>query len=189
MKTYHKYLRTCFLRLEPRILDKMTGPLLIRMKPWLNNHNLLSFAREPLARGLASGLFCSQLPVPQILCVLAICAAWRGNVIAGFIGTLFTNALTIVPLYLIAFQIGSFILQNDQGSLSLPQITAGSIDWEQGWAHIQNLNWVLVWPKLLTLLVGLLILGLFLAVSAYIMVQILWLWPAWCRLKKMRFHH
>lgn len=175
-----KNLRQWFRLLEPRVLGMMQSPLFVRIRPWIDKHDLFSFVREPLARGLAFGLFCSLIPGPlQMLGTLAACAAWRGNIIAGFAATVVSNPITIVPLYIAAFQIGSFILPGDQLLAPIGKIDFSSAGWMLALSQwVQSLGWPLV--------VGLPILGLAMGALAYITVQALWLWPVWLRFRRMK---
>jgi uncharacterized protein len=160
-------LRQWFLALEPRVLKMMNSPLLIKIKPWADKHDIFSFVREPLARGLAFGLFCSLIPGPlQMLGALAACVFWRGNIVAGFCATLVSNPLTILPLYIAAFKIGAFILP---GQVTLPPVSS-----------IANASFG--WP----LVVGLPVLGLLLAGFGYAIVQIAWLWPVYMRRRTIK---
>lgn len=45
---------------------------------------------------------------------MAACAWLRGNVVAGGVATSYTNPLTTVPLYLLAFQVRSLVLPGEQ---------------------------------------------------------------------------
>ena len=72
MVQQRKSLRLWFRLLEPRVLGMMQSPVFVRIRPWIDKHDLFSFVREPLARGLAFGLFCSLIPGPlQMLGTLA----------------------------------------------------------------------------------------------------------------------
>jgi uncharacterized protein len=183
MANKSRSMRRWFLALEPRVLAMMNGPLLIKIKPWADKHDIFSFAREPLARGLAFGLFCSLIPGPlQMIGALAACVLWRGNIVAAFAATLVSNPFTIVPLYIAAFNIGAFILP---GKVVLPPVSQiatanfGSADW-----YIAMSTWLqsLGWP----LVVGLPILGLVLAGLGYVMVQVGCLWPVYKRQRSMK---
>lgn len=176
-------LRHWFRKLEPRVLDMMKSAIFIRFKPWVDKHDVFSFEREPLARGLAFGLFCCLIPGPlQMLGALLACALWRGNAIAAFAATLVSNPLTIVPLYAIAFHLGTFVMSGHTESVSVSSITSlgfGSKDWFFALSTwIKSLGWPLV--------IGLPILGLIMAANAYALVQILWLWPVFQRLRRMQ---
>lgn len=177
------HLKQWFRTLEPRVLSMMNGPVFVRIKPWADKHDIFSFAREPLARGLAFGLFCSLIPGPlQMLAALSACVLWRGNIVAGFAATLVSNPLTIVPLYIAAFNIGAFILPGESvlpPLSSMTQASFGSTDWFIAISvWLQSLGWPLV--------IGLPLLGVYIAISGYALVQILWLWPVHRRLRNMK---
>ena len=149
MRNKSHHLKHWFRTLEPKVLAMMSGPAMLKLKPWIDKHDIFSFTREPLAR--------------------------------GFGATLLSNPLTIVPLYLLAYQIGSFFLPTDAALVPLSGITTahfGSTDWFMAVSTwLQSLGWPLV--------VGLLILGLNLAGLGYALVQIAWLWPVHRRKVRM----
>ena len=65
-------------RLEPRVLAELDRPALAWAKPWLDRHELFSFTRRPLARGLAIGLLCGLIPGPlQVAFTLVLCSLLR----------------------------------------------------------------------------------------------------------------
>lgn len=173
-----------FESLEPRVLDMLNGPFTSKLRPWVDQHDLFSFAREPLARGLAFGLFCSLIPGPlQIIGTVIACTLWRGNIIAGAVATFISNPITIVPIYLLAYQIGTLILP-DAGAAApslagLASHTFGTSEWFTAIGQmLQSMGWPLV--------LGLMILGLNMAALAYAMVQVFWLWPVHQRQIRMK---
>jgi uncharacterized protein (DUF2062 family) len=171
-------LRRWFRQLEPRVLASLNGPLLSRWRPWLDRHDVFSFSRNPLALGVAIGMFCGLIPGPlQVAGTALLCVWWRGNVIAGALATVYTNPLTIVPLYALAFRIGQWVLP---GNHVLPPLDGGGNgQWALNLAHwVQAMGWPLV--------VGLPILGLVLAVLAWLLIQALWLMPLYQRLWRRR---
>ncbi len=83
--------------------------------------------------------------------------------------TLYTNPLTIVPLYVIAYGIGALIFAGDGAALS----HAPEIDWSHLSASmLAYFDWVLSLGK--PLAVGLVILAVGLAIAGYILVQLAW---------------
>ena len=67
--------------------------------------------RRSAAGGVAVGLFCGLIPGPlQMLGAAIVCVILRVNLPLALVTTLYTNPLTIVPLYLIAYEIGGFTL-------------------------------------------------------------------------------
>lgn len=172
--------RSWLRHLEPRVLDTLNGPVLYRLRPWLNRHDVFSFTREPLARGVALGMFCGLIPGPlQVLGCMVLCIGVRGNVIAAALTTAYTNPLTIVPLYWVAFQLGALLLPGTHVMPAFAAPVGGLAQWLSGLA-----DWVgaLGWP----LLLGLPLLGLLLAANAYALVQILFLAPVIRRARRMR---
>lgn len=174
--TLRRWLRS----MEPRARTATQKPWLQRWQPWLEQRALFRFQRQPLAKGVAAGLFCGLIPGPfQLPGTLLACAWLRGNVVAGGIATFYTNPLTTVPLYALAFQLGAWLLPGEQ---SLPAWTRAAPD---GAVTVQALaQWVqaLGWP----LLVGLPALGLVFAVLGYVLVQVLWLLPALQRQRRLQ---
>jgi uncharacterized protein (DUF2062 family) len=153
-----------------------------RAKPWLDRKQVFSFNREPLARGVAIGAFCGLIPGPlQVLTTFAVCAWWRGNAIAGTVATFYTNPLTIVPLYALAFQVGAALLPGNQSMPPLPDLTSGSSVWL---ADLGQWMLALGWP----LLAGLPAMGLLFAGLSYVVMQCLWLAPVYRRMRRMRRH-
>ena len=61
-------LRRWFRSLEPKAMALLHGPMGDKIRPWVDQHDILSFSRNPLAKGLAFGLLCGLLPlgVPRI---------------------------------------------------------------------------------------------------------------------------
>jgi len=161
-------------------LDTLNGPWLRRTRPWLDRHDVFSFTREPLARGVAIGMLCGLIPGPlQVLASLGLCAWLRGNAIAAALATAYTNPLTIVPLYWVAFQIGAFLLP---GQRTMPPFVApegGMGAWAVGLGEWMT---ALGWP----LLLGLPVLAIVLAANAYALVQVFFLTPVIRRGRRMR---
>jgi uncharacterized protein (DUF2062 family) len=179
MNKVHKF-RSWLRHLEPRVLDSLNGPLLRRMRPWLDRHDVLSFTREPLARGVAIGMLCGLIPGPlQVLGSMLMCAWLRGNVIAAALATMYTNPVTIVPLYWLAFQIGAMVLPGEHPMPAFEAPEGGVGAWMEGLG-----DWMtaLGWP----LLVGLPVLAFLLAAIAYAVMQLLFLTPVIRRARRMR---
>ena len=67
-------LRRWFRSLEPKAMALLHGPMGDKIRPWVDQHDILSFSRNPLAKGLAFGLLCGLLPLGPIQC--GRCSAW-----------------------------------------------------------------------------------------------------------------
>jgi uncharacterized protein (DUF2062 family) len=98
--------------------------------------------------------------------------------------TLYTNPLTIGPLYVLAYAIGTLILPGKHAPLAAPP----TLDWPQfgEWLHALA-AWALSLGK--PLAVGLVALAAILAALGYAFVQLAWRWYvilAWRRRKRTR---
>lgn len=135
--------------------------------------------RHSAAGAVAAGLFCGLIPGPlQMLGAALCCIVFRVNLPLALLTTLYTNPLTIVPLYVAAFAIGRFTL-GGSGEFASPP------DWD-----IENpLDWLqamAAWAQGLgaPLALGLLLLAGGLAIAGYFSVKALWRWRlirAWRR--------
>jgi len=127
--------------------------------------------RRSAAGGVAVGLFCGLIPGPlQMLGSAIACVVFRVNLPLALVATFYTNPITIVPLYLIAYEIGGFTL----GARELVRPPALP-DWD--WTHLVGSmeamgRWALGLGAPLAL--GLLMLATILAALGYITVRGLW---------------
>lgn len=139
------------------------GDTLLHPRLWhLNRHSA--------AGGVAIGLFCGLIPGPlQMLCAAILSLIFRVNLPLALITTLYTNPLTIVPLYFVAFEIGRLVLPGAHGKFVAPP------DWaDQGlsaWVG-QIIDWMAGLGKPLAL--GLVVLASTLAVVGYFAVRAAW---------------
>ena len=143
--------------------------------------------RRSAAGGVAVGMFCGLIPGPlQMLSAAVVCVLLRVNLPLALVTTLYTNPITIVPLYLLAYEIGGFTLgaRGCSNPRPLPE-------WE--WTHmIGSMRAMGSWMMSLgaPLALGLVLLGSMLAVLGYLTVRGLWsvyLRRAW-RARRRRSH-
>src|SRR5436190_21351507 len=102
-KLFRKYLP------EPEVVlaKRWAAPF----RPWLGHPNLWHLNRRSVPGAVAIGLFCGLIPGPvQMLGALLCAIPARKNVPLSMAVTVYTNPLTIVPLYLIAYAYGKAIL-------------------------------------------------------------------------------
>lgn len=173
-------IRRWFRSLEPRSMALLNGPFGAKIRPWIDQHDVLNFGRNALAKGFAFGLLCGLVPFGpiQMAATVLMCVKWRGNALVGIITTLYSNVLTIVPLYMLAFQIGRWFVPGDE---SMPNMSA--LTQSQGWiSGVWEWLMALGWP----LLVGIPLLGVVLAALGYVLVQGLWLLPVWLRARRIQ---
>ena len=137
----------------------------------LQHHNLWHLHRRSVAGGVAVGLFCGMIPGPlQMLSAALLAILFRVNLPVAVIGTWFTNPLTIVPLYFIAYSLGKFVTGG--GGNGAPY--AGP-----DWFSLPFGQWLPALADWLTsmgkpFILGLVLLAAILAVAGYISVLGAW---------------
>ena len=135
-------------------------------RPWLGHPNLWHLNRRSVPGAVAIGLFCGLVPGPvQMLSALILAIPLRCNVPVALVVTLYTNPLTIVPLYLVAYAYGRAIL--GYGGPDAP-ITP----YEGDWSLPALWDWMMSLGKPLG--VGLLALAVTLAVLGYFVTELAW---------------
>ena len=166
-------------RLQPAV-DRVTAhPTVRRFAPALADPDLWHLNRRSTARAVAIGLFCGLIPGPlQALAAIGLCLGWRANFPLAVITTFYTNPLTIVPLYLVAYEIGRHFVAGAEPALpDLPPLTAGLGEYLPALGH-----WMAGLGAPLAL--GLALLASTLAVSGWVVVRVGWRWHvvhAWQR--------
>lgn len=141
------------------------------LKPFghhLHHPGLWHLNRRSMAGGLAVGLFCGLIPGPlQMISATLVSVVWRVNLPLAVLTTLYTNPLTIVPLYMAAYQLGVWVTAspNGLGAIHFPEL-----HWNDWLSEL--LHWMALLGK--PLLVGLPLLALGLAVAGYFAVRIVW---------------
>ncbi len=166
--------------LEPKILHLLDRPSLAWAKPWLDRSDMLSFRRQPLALGAAIGVALGVIPTQaEVILVVALCALFRGNILMATLAGWYNNAFTFVGVYWLGYLIGQAIFPGQDEFPDLRGIEFGSSLW---FSRVLDGLAQLGWPTL----VGTTLLGLLLGALAYVLVQALWLWPVWRRLRRLR---
>ena len=127
--------------------------------------------RRSAAGGVAVGLFCGLIPGPlQMITAAIVCVFMRVNLPLALVTTLYTNPVTIVPLYLVAYEIGGFTL-GASGVAEPPSLP----EWE--WTNVlASMNAMSRWMMSLgaPLALGLVLLASTLAATGYITVRGIW---------------
>jgi uncharacterized protein (DUF2062 family) len=142
--------------------------------------------RRTAAGGVAAGLFCGLIPGPlQMVGAGIIAVIFRVNLPVALATTLYTNPLTIVPLYLVAYKLGSLVLGATAGREAPPP---PEFVWTEPLASAEAYGeWALGLGAPLAL--GLLLLASTLAIVGYAVVRMLWsahLRRAWSARKRQR---
>ncbi len=126
--------------------------------------------RHSAAGAVAVGMFCGLIPGPfQMLGAALCCVLFRVNLPLALFTTLYTNPLTILPLYVAAFAIGEWILGAGTGHFTAPP----------EWAAVSMLDWLdalLAWVAGLgkPLFLGLVVLASGLSLAGYLVIRIAW---------------
>lgn len=125
--------------------------------------------RRSAAGAVAAGLFCGLIPGPFQIPGAALCALiFRINLPLAIATTLYTNPLTIVPLYMVAYRIGSFIT-GENSQFILPP----ACEWRHAVQCCLELgDWLLLLGKPLG--IGLITLAVLLAFSGYCLTKACW---------------
>lgn len=155
----------------------------------LQHHNLWHLHRRAVAGGVAAGMFAGLVPGSnpvQFTAGVLIAIAFRVNLPLSVLITLYSNPLTIVPLYFVAFKLGQLVLFEGNGDLpSFPSDFAGT----ELLRHIpQAFDWLLSVGK--PLLLGLPLLALTLAAVGYFLTDwawrlgVIWQWRQRARRRK-----
>ena len=140
-------------------------------RPWLGHPNLWHLNRRSVPGAVAIGLFCGLIPGPvQMLGALLCAIPLRKNIPVALAVTLYTNPLTIVPLYVLAFEYGNLLLGRGHG---LAAIAPFEMDWSNWAGSLGRLGeWCVAMGKPLAL--GLAALALTLAAVGYVVARLGW---------------
>lgn len=177
-------LRRLTRRLEPYVDQITAHPWVQRYAPRLAEPDLWHLNRRSSARAVAVGLFSGLVPGPfQVLSAVGLSILFRAHFPLAAITTLYTNPLTIVPLYVVAYQYGGLFVAGDQ---KISALHPPEFDWTADYA-MQFMAWMGSLGK--PLAVGLVLLALTLAALGWLVVRLSWrchvVW-AWQRRQRKR---
>jgi uncharacterized protein len=165
--------RLFFRRITARFAPataRITGNSWVRKHlPSLADPDLWLFTRRSTARGIAIGLVCGLIPGPlQALSAAFACVTLRGNFPLAVVTTFYTNPLTIVPLYVVAYQFGRwFVPAARDAPLALPPDMSFDLDGVTTFLH-----WVMSMGR--PLAIGLPLLAAVLGVAGFVAVNLMW---------------
>jgi uncharacterized protein len=138
------------------------------LQHWLDHPNLWHLHRRSVAGGVAIGMFCGLIPGPlQMIGAVLLAILFRVNLPVAAFTTLYTNPFTIVPLYLLAYEIGLSVIGASNGTVvpAFPEM-----HWHDGF--YQAWVWLTAMGK--PLLIGLPLLAVGLAMIGYVSVRVVW---------------
>jgi uncharacterized protein (DUF2062 family) len=139
--------------------------------PWLQHHNLWHLHRRSVAGGVAVGLFSGLIPGPlQILTGVFLSIVFRVNLPVAALMTLYTNPLTIVPLYYVAYRYGALVTMSDENHQLPAAFSTQGLPWNQWLPAL--IDWMVAMGK--PLAVGLPLLAITLAALGYLLVDNAW---------------
>jgi uncharacterized protein len=117
--------------------------------------------RRNVTRAFALGLFIAFVPLPVHFLLAALLALFlRLNVPAAIAGTLLTNPLTVVPLYLSAYWMGTQLLD----------VPKYDVAFEMSWQWLST-GFLPIWKPFL---LGCLVMGTLCALTGYLLLGSLW---------------
>ena len=155
----------------------------------LLHHRLWHLNRHSAAGAFAVGLFCGLIPGPfQIPGAAIACVVFRLNLPLALLTIFYSNPLTIVLLYLVAFGIGQTVLGDGHIAFTQPP----AFDFSAGFgAALERANALWDWAYDLgkPLVIGLVLLACSLAAIGYFAVKLIWrayLIRAWRRRRVAR---
>ena len=141
---------------------------------WLGRHldrpGIWQLNRRSVAGAVAIGLFSGLVPGPlQMLTAALLAVPLKKNLPVALFVTLYTNPLTIVPLYVLAYGYGRLLVGGDGGAIPAPY----EMDWASPVASVVGLlEWMVSLGK--PLAIGLVALSTTLAVLGYLAVDLGW---------------
>lgn len=156
---------------KPEVI--LENKYLVWMKPWLGHPRLWHMHRGSVSLGVAIGAVTGLIPGPvQVALAIIISIPVRANVLAAAAATFLTNPLTIVPIYMLAFSMGTLVTGEPMATLAFPDMV---FSWREPWLLIPAMwNWSLsLGPSLVA---GLAMLAVILAVVGYFGTRIVWRW-------------
>lgn len=141
--------------------------------PLLSHPRLWHLHRRAVALGVAIGLVTGLIPGPvQMLAAALLAIGLRANIPVAMFTTFYTNPLTFVPLYVLAYNLGRLVT-GSSAPLVIPPDTDWS--WEGLKLLVPNLfSWIASLGD--TLLVGLAIQCTLFAVGGYLATMLAWRW-------------
>lgn len=167
--------------------DKVLDHRLMRwLAPLLCHSSLWHLNRHSAAGGVAIGLFAGLVPGPlQMLMAALLAILLKRNLPVALATTFYTNPLTIVPLYILAFEIG-LQLQGGGDNTQFPP--------EPDWQALPIADWagaISAWIASMgtPLLIGLPTLAICLAICGYLVVHFGWRWHVahtWQKRRQLR---
>lgn len=143
------------------------------LKPFgglLHHPNLWHLHRRSVAGGVAIGLFCGLIPGPlQMISAALLAVLFRVNLPVAAFTTLYTNPFTIVPLYLLAYELGAWVSGTRSG-VATAHPSFPELHWHDWLTELWN--WLALLGK--PFLIGLPLFAISLSIAGYFAVRVAW---------------
>lgn len=171
-------LRKYFRKWLPSHETIRTNRYVAWLGPRLQHHNLWHLHRRSVAGGIAVGLFSGLIPGSnpvQFAASALLAIVGRVNLPIAVVVTLYSNPLTIVPLYYCAFRLGQLALLQSGGELPPLALDLG----DKGYG--EWLSAILAWLESAgkPLAIGVPLFAVLLALVGYCLVD--WTWQVYVR--------
>src|SRR5512145_1648859 len=103
-------MRKLFRKFMPQQDTLRSHRLIKPLGSLLHHHNLWHLHRRSVAGGVAVGLFCGLIPGPfQMISAALVAILFRVNLPVSVFTTFYTNPFTILPLYMVAYEVGAWV--------------------------------------------------------------------------------
>lgn len=131
------------------------------LSDYLHDPNIWHLHRRSSAGGAAIGMFCAFIPLPiQTIISAALAILFRVNLPLAIVFSLFSNPITIPPLFFFAYQIGAMLLG----------LVEKEVEFSFSWEWITN-TLVHIWEPLL---LGCFIMGTIASILTYSIIRLIW---------------
>ena len=139
---------------------------------WAHHHpNLWYLNRRSVPGAVAIGLFAGLIPGPvQMAAALLLALPFKKNIPVAMVVTWYTNPLTIVPLYVIAYEYGRLFTGELRDGTPMPSLELDGSDWVGSFWSLYD--WMLAAGK--PLAIGLVALAITLAIIGYFLTRFGW---------------
>lgn len=131
------------------------------LKKLATNTQLFHLNRHSVAGAVFIGLLCALIPIPgQLFIAIWLCYLLKANLPICIACACVTNPFTFAPIFIGTYKLGAFLLD----------VPAREIEFEASFSWLTN-EFMIIWRPLI---LGSIVTGLFIASSAYALVQLLW---------------
>lgn len=140
------------------------------LAPWFEHEYFWVLDCNRVALATAIGLYCGMVPTPfQFLTAFILAYIFRAHLPVALFATLYTNPITLVPIYIAAYELGIWLLY---GNTPHPELVFPV--WQEGQFWSVMTEWITTFGT--PWLLGSCVIGSVLALAGYTLVQVVWRW-------------